>query len=94
MDPPEWRAAVRYNLGGKATAFQTWAAVHDRSALPPEYEYTVLGDGKVLWNSKTVTPRKPTLVLLNVREVQELELRVGGRPFYAVWVDPCVWVKD
>jgi hypothetical protein len=92
--PPEWVASVKYTLGGRATAFQTWAAVDDSSNPPPSYEYAVLGDDRVLWRSTIIARGKPEEIVLNLRGVQVLELRVAARPFYAVWVDPCIWVKE
>ena len=88
-------AIVEYGCWGKATGFQTWAAIDDYSVDPPlNFAFIVLGDGRELWRATIVTKGKPQPCVVDLTGVQILQLRlVSKKGFHAVWIDPCVWLK-
>jgi formylglycine-generating enzyme required for sulfatase activity/WD40 repeat protein len=89
-------ARVRYNLEGlNAHALKTKVAINDNlekgSATPLLFQ--VLGDGKVLWESKPIKASGETQdCSANVQGVRLLELRVNCPGWFghgnAVWLDP------
>lgn len=91
-------ARVKYRLDGHKL-FVGWAAMAD---LPPNHPdrqaaspfvCSVLGDGRLLWQSKPMQkPGDGEPFLLSVNGVKELELRVTAAGSYhsawAAWLDP------
>jgi hypothetical protein len=101
-------ARVRYKLGKSATTFLASVALNDSAGAPgrPAGEgkidtpvtFEVLGDGKVLWKSKTVdVARKVQQCKVDVTGVNILELRVdcpGSHVnAHTVWLEPRVLLK-
>ena len=97
MHPP-WApgfASVRYRLGKQAAVFKATVAINETSnwCWSPA-TFTVLGDGRPLWQSAWIahnhTHSQPCSV--NVSGVDVLELRVqvvnGSDGVHAVWVEP------
>lgn len=92
---PDMRA--RYVLAKKARRFRTGAALNDHTdAAQRPAVFVVLGDGKVLWQSRPIQDRaEADQCDVDVSNVRVLELRTTGNGFavHAVWVDP-VLLKD
>ncbi len=103
MHPPAHPgyASVRYELNKEAALFKATVAINDTTnwCFSPA-RFTVLGDGKELWQSKEIThttgpaqARSQECQVL-VKGVNWLELRVqvpnGNKGVEAVWVEPRV----
>jgi hypothetical protein len=101
-------ATVKYRLGNKAHIFVTSLALDDSAGaagrppgegkIPTPLTFQVLGDGKLLWNSKPVdVARIVQDCEVDVSGVNILELRVdcpGSHVnAYAVWLEPRVLLK-
>jgi hypothetical protein len=93
-------ASVRYELGKQAVLFKATVAINDTTkwCWSPA-TFTVLGDGKELWQSKWIshTHARSQECQVIVKGVNWLELRVkvenGNRGVEAVWVEPRVLQK-
>jgi hypothetical protein len=102
MHPPvaPEAASVKYRLGGEAVVFKATVAINDTTdwCWSPAI-FTVLGDGKELWQSRFIAhnhARSQDCQVL-VRGVDVLELRVHvpnlNQGVQAVWVEPRVLQK-
>jgi hypothetical protein len=99
MHPP-WApayAAARYRLGRKAALFRATVAINDTTnwCWSPAY-FTVLADGKPLWQSKPISfnMARSQECSLDISGVDVMELRVhcanGSDGVHAVWFEPRV----
>jgi hypothetical protein len=101
-------ARVSYNLEGKARVFLASAALNDSACtdgsppgvgpIPTPITFSVLGDGRVLWESAPVdTAGVVQECSVDVSGVDVLELRVGcpgsNVNAQAVWLEPRVELK-
>jgi hypothetical protein len=109
MAPPsDAQSSVKYRVGKTARSFMAWAALNDSAGtpgrpagegkIPTPVTFQVLGDGKILWESKPVDiARKVQECKIDVAEVNVLELRVNcsgsGVNAHAVWLEPRVLQK-
>ena len=89
------RAVSKYLIGldGKAVSFSAQVGIDDSSRGRGGAKFYVLGDKKILWESK-VMHKGDTAVKVNVpvKEIRKLALYVaeeGGTP-YADWIDPSI----
>jgi hypothetical protein len=97
MHPPAAPAyaAIKYRLGKEAAVFKAVVAINDTSnwCFSPA-TFTVLGDGKPLWQSKWIAHNHAHSqeCSVSVSGVDVLELRVqvvnGNQGVHAVWVEP------
>lgn len=103
MHPP-WApgfASVRYRLGKQAALFRAMVAINETSnwCWSPAI-FTVLGDGKPLWQSGWIAHNHghSEKCSVDVSGVDVLELRVhcvnGADGDHAVWVEPRLLQKD
>lgn len=90
-------AAVRYRLNKQAARFRAKTALNDGcSFVIGSCHFEVLGDGRILWTSKTVKLEKDIDVCdIDVSGVDVLELRVVDTDIvntglWAVWFEPRV----
>jgi hypothetical protein len=100
---PPWApgyAAAKYRLGKEAAVFRARVAINDTTnwCWSPA-TFTVLGDGKPLWQSKPIShnTQRADECDVDVSGVEVLELRVqclnGSDGVHAVWVEPRVLHK-
>jgi hypothetical protein len=97
MHPP-WApeyAAAKYRLGKQAAVFRAIVAINDSSTWCwSPATFTVLGDGKALWQSKAISHdhEHTQQCSVSVSGVDVLELRVqvvnGSEGVHAVWIEP------
>ncbi len=96
MHPPAapGSASVRYHLNGEAALFKATVAINDTTnwCWSPA-TFTVLGDGKELWQSRMIGPSSRSQECqVVVKGVNWLELRVqvvnGNTGVHAVWFEP------
>ena len=88
-------ASVRYRLGKQAALFRAVVAINDTTkwCWSPAV-FTVLGDGRPLWQSVGIAHNHAhtQACSVDVSGVDELELRVqcinGNQGVHAVWVEP------
>jgi hypothetical protein len=104
MHPPgnPAHACAKFRLHKEAVLLKTTVAVDDSTNFcwTPAV-FTVLGDGKELWTSKTIAHNQPHQrtqdCQVDITGVDVLELRVHclghNLNVHAVWVDPCVFQK-
>jgi eukaryotic-like serine/threonine-protein kinase len=93
-------ASVKYRLGKEAELFKATVAIDDTTkwCWSPA-TFTVLGDGKELWQSRFIshTHARSQDCQVIVKGVDVLELRVhvanGNQGVHAVWVEPRVLQK-
>jgi serine/threonine protein kinase/formylglycine-generating enzyme required for sulfatase activity len=93
MHPP---ANVKYELGGKFRTFSVVAAIMDQvkpEAFKGELAFSVIGDGRPLWNSERLAKhgqRQPATI--NIEGVSQLQLVVTPHKDiqwgWAVWLEP------
>jgi hypothetical protein len=102
MHPP-WApgfASVRYRLGKQAAVFRAVVAINETTSWCwSPATFTVLGDGKTLWQSAWIAHNyaHSQTCSADVSGVDVLELRVhcvnGSDGVHAVWVEPRVLQK-
>ena len=95
MRPPASGASsASFQLNKKFARFRSIAAVRDHHLIAGlvDLTFTVLGDGKILWQNKNIGKGKCASVEVALNNVGLLELRVEcpdvNERAYAVWVDP------
>jgi hypothetical protein len=97
MHPPPapGYAAAKYRLNKSAAVFRAVVAINDTTTWCwSPATFTVLGDGKPLWQSKAIAHNwsRSQECLVDVSGVEVLELRVqvlnGNQGVHAVWVEP------
>jgi hypothetical protein len=109
MNPvPNNFGSVKFELPNNAETFMASAALNDTAAAPgappgvgriaTRLTFQVLGDDKVLWESKPIdTARKSQECKIAVSGVKTLELRINCPGSYvnahAVWLEPRILLK-
>jgi hypothetical protein len=95
--PPSGYAAAKYRLGKQAVRFRAKGALNDGSSFTiGSCFFEVLGDGRSLWKSKTISKEKQVQECdIDVTGVEVLELRVVdpdivNTGIWAVWFEPRV----
>ncbi|MGE3809379.1 MAG: NPCBM/NEW2 domain-containing protein, partial [Gemmataceae bacterium] len=90
-------ASVSYRLGGKYRTFKTTAALDDASQGEFDVTFSVIGDGRILWDFRRPAGAgaRAKACSIDVSDVKLLELVVtvrggftGTTGFLPVWVDP------
>ena len=93
----------KVNLGGAAVRFTARVGVDDEVIGKPAkgtVEFQVIGDGKVLWKSGTMTVKEPAKeVNVDLKGVQQVDLvvTIGGDSYagdHSDWVDAAFEVTD
>jgi hypothetical protein len=99
MHPPEAPrfASAKFRLAGEAAVFKAIVAIDDTTSwcFSPS-NFSVIGDGKVLWQSTTISHHNPHRrsqeCSVDVSGVNILELRVqvvnGNTGAHSVWAEP------
>jgi serine/threonine-protein kinase len=95
LTPSGGAAQVTYRLGRKYSGFKTGVALHGQGWFSgSKVTFTVLGDGKVLWQSKQIASHDdyPQEGSCSVANVDVLELQVtctsSNNGVWPVWIDP------
>jgi hypothetical protein len=87
-------ASVKYELNGKWRTFSATAAIQDSVRPVTPLHFKVIGDNRVLWQSKPLRMTESQKCEVDITGVQSLELRVDcPGPYHgaqAVWLDPYV----
>src|SRR5262249_39274250 len=90
--PSNGFASVKYELNGKWRTFSATAAINDSARPVTPLRFKVIGDNRVLWESKPLNPAEPQKCEVDITGVRSLELRVDcpGRydAAHSVWLDP------
>jgi hypothetical protein len=101
IPPDQGYTRICYALGKKAERFEGAVALsEDESHKPPPTRFVVLGDGKILWRSGSLSAHRETEKFsIDVEGVGILELRVyveNGFCFgsHGAWLDPAVTVAE
>ncbi|MCY3018717.1 MAG: protein kinase [Planctomycetota bacterium] len=89
------QAHVAYSLGRRFDTFRAGVALNDSSSACAPLIFRVVGDGKVLWESKPIAKfKEPQECTVAIDGVEKLELVVDCAGDYgnghAVWIEPRV----
>ena len=97
LAPSQGAASVQYRLHGRYSGFKSGVALHDGGWFSgSKVTFTVLGDNKVLWQSKKIASVQdfPQECSISVKGVNVLELQVtctsSNNGVWPVWLDPCL----
>ncbi|MEN6457714.1 MAG: NPCBM/NEW2 domain-containing protein [Thermoguttaceae bacterium] len=92
---PNGAMVVIYTLDARYRTFKAATTIADQRALPTPLRFRVVGDGKLLWQSKVIkTSADSDTCNVSVASVRTLILEVDcAGPLasaWAVWVEPCL----
>lgn len=82
-----------FNLDGKWKSFSAIAGIRDYAHQQGSARFTIIGDGKVLYNSSALRVNQKENVQVDVSNVKVLELKANGTEghnhnSWAIWVNP------
>lgn len=87
---------MEYNLKGKFSTFSAVVGIDDENKKEGDAEFILIGDGKELWKSGTMTNKdQPKLVNVDVKNINKLVLKVdrglkGASGDQTTWADAMV----
>ena len=84
-----------FNLDGKWKSFSATVGIRDYAHQQGSARFTVIGDGKVLYNSSTLRVNQKEIIMVDVSNVKILELQANGTEghnhnSWAIWVNPAL----
>ena len=87
---------MEYNLKGRFSTFTAVVGIDDENKKEGEAEFILIGDGKELWKSGTMTNKdQPKQVNVDIKNINKLVLKVRRGPKGATgdqttWADAMV----
>jgi hypothetical protein len=84
-----------FNLDKKWKRFSAIAGLRDFAHSQGSARFTVIGDGKVLYNSPAIRTNQKYMINVDISGVKILELQANGTEghnfnSWAVWLDPVI----
>ena len=84
-----------FNLDGKWKSFSAIAGLRDGAHGEGSARFTIIGDGKVLYNSSALRVNQKEIIHVDITNVKILELQANGTEghnhnSWAIWVNPVI----